>query len=290
MPKYPLIPNRRQLLKATGALAATSALGLPALRGARAAGEGEATYLIEICLRDQLDFGHIFVAPGLAKSANLIRGDSGRKAALFYDSNQLIGLPHDVFLTPQSELLRPHVDTVAMVDLCELSYGPVHGHEASNPVRSPGRTRDSGNGRLLMWESEPGKENGEGASYSSTPTPTALHNYWQKQVDPALKNAVVLKGTQRSGTIYHFGAGLPGSEPDRVQTVESLLEAFPSSAQDLNVLPTADEAEIVTRYLRRLDRHFLTDRRITEQAQGDHGSQIGGARRLLHAGAPRVFN
>ncbi len=263
--------GRRSLIQGACGLAAGPAL----LRAGEAWGQAAVpTYLIEICLRDQLDFGHVMVAPGLARDVNLRRGESGRKAALFFSQNELTALANNVFLTPQSLPLRPHLDTIAMVELCELTYGPVHGHEAGNPIRSPGRGAQQGAGtRLAMWEGEPGQNNGEGATYSSTPTPAALHNRIQKQLTPGLRNAVIIKGTERAGAIYHFGAGLPGAEPDRYQDVDALLRAFPSTTSATSILPPPD-ARFVQKGLGRLDQALLTRRRMTAQSIGNHTTQL----------------
>lgn len=277
--------RRRQLVAGAGSLALAPAL----LRSPDAAAQAAppASILIEICLRDQLDFGHVMVAPGLARDVNLRRGENGNRCALFFNQADLIALPNNVFLTPQSAPLQPHIDTVAMMELGELTYGPVHGHEASNPLRSPGRSgQRMGSGtRLPMWEGEPGRSNGEGANYSSTPTPAALHNYLQKLATPGLRNAVVIKGTQRAGAIYHFGAGLGGAEPDRYQDVAALLRAFPASGAGSSLLPPA-QARAMGKGLDALDRALLGRRGVTAQATANHVQQLGEATATLGRTAP----
>ena len=281
--------KRRTLLKSSGAaLAAASWAGRPVH-----AQTGEPTFLIEIDLRDQFDWGHVMVAPGLAKDVNLKRGERGRAAALFYGMNELIETPSGIFLTPESKDLAPHLDTIAMVELCELSMGPVHGHEAGNGIRSPGRSNTQGGGRIAMWEGEPGRINAEGAYYSSTPTPASLHNHWQKKITPGLRNGVAIKGTDRHGGIYHFGAGLPGSELDRIQNVESLLKAFPAQTGDLsslNILASKDESDAVMAYLKQSDLRHLTKRGLSENVRLDHESQLVGARGLVHTSTPKALN
>jgi hypothetical protein len=245
------------------------------------------TYVIELCMRDQVDFGHIMVAPGLARDTNLIRGPRGRQAALFYRQADLIEASPNTFLTPESAVLRPHLDTIAMMELGELTYGPVHGHEAGNPLRSPGRTRQAGNGRIAMWNGEPGQANGEGPTYSRTPTLVALHNAWQKQQFAGSRNGVVLKGTSRNEAIYHFGAGLSGAEPDRYQTVAELLRAFPvSSAQNTSAIASAPEADAFRDGLLARDRRALLKRGLPA---ANHEAQISEARGLLYR-APSVFS
>lgn len=274
--------SRREAL--VGAAAAMGA------RGAFAQGAPEKTYVIELCMRDQLDFGHVMVAPSLARSTNLRRGENGRAAALFFQQNELIQRPGDIFLTPQSAGLAPHADTVAMLELCELTYGPVHGHEAGNPVRSPGRTLQSGNGRLPMWNGEPGQQNGEGPTYSSTPTIVSLHNAWMRTQFSDRLNGVAIKGTDRQHAIYHFGAGLPGSELTRFQTVSSLLAAFPNRTSDSNTIKSAASADALRDTLAKMDRRSLAARRIGPSVVENHVAQLGDARNLLYRGAPKVFS
>ncbi len=266
--------TRRSLIQGAVGLAAAPAL----FQAGEAWGQAVTpTYLIEICLRDQLDYGHVMVAPGFAKDANLRRGENGRKAALFFTQAELTEKPNNVFLTPQSLALTPHLDTVAMVELCELTYGPVHGHEASNPIRSPGRGAQAGAGsRLPMWEGEPGQSNGEGANYSSTPTPMALHNRLQKLMTPGLRNAVVIKGTERAGAIYHFGAGLAGAEPDRYQNVAALMLGFPATNSAVSILPPA-EARFLEKGLGRFDKAHLARRNLSAQSTLNHTTQLAEA-------------
>lgn len=270
--------SRRSLIQGACGLAAAPAL----MRAGEAWAQTVApTFLIEICLRDQVDFGHVMVAPGLATDANLRRGENGRRAALFFSQNELIARPNNVYLTPQSLVLQPHLDTIAMVELCELTYGPVHGHEASNPIRSPGRGGQAGAGtRLPMWDGEPGQNNGEGANYSSTPTPVALHNRIQKQLTPGLRNGVVIKGTERSGAIYHFGAGLSGAEPDRYQDVPALLRAFPASTSATSIMPPA-EARFVEKGLGKMDKALLARRGLSAQSLANHTTQLSEASGVL---------
>jgi hypothetical protein len=276
--------TRRAALKGLTA----ASLAAPRLGSAQTA--PEKTYVIELCMRDQVDFGHIMVAPGLARATNLRRGESGRACALFYDQSQLVQKPNEVFLTPESRALEPHLDSVAMVELVELTYGPVHGHEPGNPLRSPGRNVDGAGGRMPMWNGEPGQGTGDGARYSSTPTLVSLHNAWMRQQVPERINGVAIKGTQRPYAIFHFGAGLPGSELTRFQTVDSLLAAFPNQSTDSNTLKSAALADGVRDVLGRLDRRALLARGIGAGAVDNHVSQWSEARNLLYRGAPKVFS
>jgi hypothetical protein len=273
--------SRRLVLQSSPAL-----LGALSARRALAEGPAPKTYVIELCMRDQVDFGHIMVAPSLARDSTLRRGENGRRAALFFDQNALIEARPNMFLTPQSAVLRPHLDSIAMVELGELTFGPTHGHEAGNPLRSPGRSLQS-SGKIAMWNGEPGTSNGEGATYSTTPTIVALHNAWQKQSHPGTRNGVVLKGTQRMHAIYHFGANIAGAEPDRFQTVDALLRAFPPATQDLNIIKSSAEAEALQAAMLQRDRRFLARRGIRAL---NHETQVADSKRLLHRDTASLFS
>ena len=251
-----------------------------------------ATYLIELNLRDQWDHGHLFVAPGLATKNDLKRGERGRQAAIFYRPEEMTKGTTGVFMTPESKVLAPHVDSIAMIDCCELSMGAIHGHEAANALRSPGRDYKPAAGRMAMFKNDPVANFPAGveAFYSSSPTPASLHNYVQKQLDPSLRNGIAFKGISRSiHTAYHFAAGLPSAELDRIQSKAALFEAFPERVEDLDVVPTAKEAEVFARILNRADPRFLKGRRIPDKAVDGHVAAIREAEKLLHNGARKII-
>lgn len=291
-------PARRRFLKMLGM--ATAAPLIPdALRLAvcdAAGGEAWAeemmkppTYFVEINLRDQWDFGHVFAPPGLATHGNLRRGETGRQAAMFFDQGQLIQEANNFWLSPQSAALRPHLDSIAMVETCELSVGRIHGHEAANATRIPGRGYNGGPGRRALYEGEPGyHEQGNEPHYGSTPSPASLHNYWSKQ-NGATRNGFTFKGISRAHTTYHFGGGLPGAELDRVQSVGSLLQSFPDTVEDYNILPTPDEAALIQRLLTRVDKRYFEKYHYTSSAVENHSVQLTEAQRLIYVGEPKVF-
>lgn len=280
--------SRRNVLQGLAASSVLTNAGLS--KAAFGQTPPEKTYVIELCMRDQLDFGHIMVAPSLARATNLRRGENGRACALFFAQNELTQRPGDIFLTPQSSLLAPHVDSVAMVELCELTYGPVHGHEAGNPVRSPGRSYTAGSGRMPMWNGEPGQMNGEGPTYSNTPTLVSLHNAWLRTQFSDRQNGLVMKGSDRPHAIYHFGAGLPGSELTRFQTVNALLSAFPNRTSDSNTLKSAALADALRDTVGKVDRRALSSRGVSAGVALNHATQLADARNLLYRGAPKVFS
>lgn len=304
--KRPLIDTlnplqRRGFLKLLGVALAAPAIPPGVRYAARALALGEARAeemeappinFIEINLRDQWDFGQVFVAPGLATFPNLKRGQDGRQCALYYGPDQYTHIPERrVFLTPLSLPLQPHLDTIAMIETCDLGIGEIHGHEASNPQRSPGRSGAPGPGRGDMGANEPVPfVPGNGQHYSSTPTPAALHNHWIKQLDPTVKNGIAFKGISREHTAFHYGAGLPGAELDRKQTVAALMAAFPDKIEDYNVVPSPQQAEALIKVLSAADARFLQRKEFAATATAAHAANLGELSPLLYQGEPKLIS
>lgn len=308
-PRTPLIETlhplqRRSFMKLLGIALAIPGVPLGVRFAARALALGEAKAedmekppinFIEIDLRDQWDFGQVYVAPGFATNPNLKRGEAGRMCALYYGADQLVNASPErrIWLSPLSAALAPHLDTVAMVETCELGIGEIHGHEASNPSRSPGRSQLGGPGRNDMGANEPGNASavpGNQTHYSSSPTPAALHNHWIKTADPAVKNGIAFKGVSREHCAFHYGAGLPGAEVDRKQTVEALLAAFPDKIEDYNVVPTPQQAEALTKILGAVDDRFLIKHKYEVDAHGQHVANLGQLAPLLYQGEPKLIS
>jgi hypothetical protein len=170
---------------------------------------GRGTMFMEFNFRDQVDLVHVFVPPGLASRATLRRGANQNECVLFASPDEITEHANGIYLTDDSRELAPHVDTIAVLDTGEAGDGSIHGHEAANGMRSPGRTRSTGNGRMPMYQNDGPSGGGNEPHNSSTPTPASLHNYHQKQIASGLRNGFTLKGIARSGvhTVYHFGAG-----------------------------------------------------------------------------------
>lgn len=291
-------PRRRRFLKLMGAALAAPFIPAAVRHAANEmCGVAEAAelprYFIELNLRDQWDHGQLFVAPGLATHTNLRRGEFGRQCAMFFQQADLVARPNRVYLTPHSLELEPHVDSIAMIDCCELSVGVIHGHESGNPMRSPGRTYQSGGGRREMYLNDPVDNFPQGCEqfYSSTPTPASFYNYWNKKNDPAARNGIAFKGISRGiHTAYHFGADLPGAELDRYQSRDMLFQAFPDKVEDLNVLRNEQEAAAMAEILGAVDPKFLNRRRFADVAVTNHEQNLQEARSLLYSGQTKLIS
>jgi hypothetical protein len=293
--------RRRGFMKLAGAM-----LGLPAIPAAvrfavneQLLGEAKAfgvegslpTYFIEINLRDQWDFMHVFVPPGLATHTGLMRGGSGNLCTLFYDQSQITAQANNFYTTPDSAALVPHLDNIAMVEHFEICTGAIHGHEAVNAMRSPGRSKSMSPGKAEVWLNEPGySEQGNDFYYSSSPTPASLHNYYAKQLDPGLRNGVTLKYISRFHSICHYGAGNADAELTRIQSVDQLFQTFPETVEDLNILPTPEEAQLLSSVMSKVDDKFFDRYGYRESARTRHTSNLGEAVGLWHTGEVNIVS
>lgn len=281
-----LAPTRRRgFLKAAGALLAAPTIPA-AVRYAvyeQLVGTAKAeemltkvpTYFVEINLRDQFDFMHVVVPPGLATNPNIITGGDGNKCTLYHDQSALMQHPGGLYLTPDSAALQPHIDSIAVCELNELCVGAIHGHEAVNAMRSPGRTKQSEPGKSEMWLGEPGfSEQGNDYFYSSTPTPASLHNLHQKQITPGLRNGITMKYISRFHTICHYAAGEADGELERVQTRDYLFQTFPDTVEDLNALSSVQEAQLLSSVLSRVDDGFFGRYGMEEAARTKHATNL----------------
>lgn len=284
-----IAPSRRRgFLKALGALVAAPAVPLGVryamydeLVGSAQAGGmigAVPTYFVEINLRDQFDFMHAFVPPGLATHTGLIRGGDGNKCTLFHDQGALTQHPGNFYLTPDSAVLAPHLDQIAVMELNEICVGAIHGHESVNAMRSPGRSKISAPGKMEMWNGEPGfSEQGNDYFYSSTPTPASLHNLVQKELTPGTRNGITMKFVSRFHTVCHFGAGQANAELDRIQSRDSLFQTFPDTVEDLNALANTAEAELLADVVRRVDGDFFGRYGFSDAAKTNHESNLAEA-------------
>jgi hypothetical protein len=249
------------------------------------------TYFLEMNLRDQWDFGHVFVPPGLATHQGLRIGPDVDKCCLYYPSEQLTQTPNGMYLTPDSIALAPHVEDIAVMELNELCVGAIHGHEAMNAMRSPGRTKLGSSGKPATWHNEPGyDEQGNDFFYSTTPTPASLHNFVQKQITPSLRNGVTMKYISRFHTVCHYAGSRPEGELTRIQSVAQLFQSFPDTVQDFNVLPTPEEAELLADVVRRVDQRYFRENGYGSEAKSRHANQLGEAAKLWHVGEPKLVS
>src|SRR5690606_24793973 len=232
------------------------------------------------------------VPPGLATHTGLMRGGSGNQCTLFYDpASELTQHANNFYLTPDSAALAPHLEQIAVMELSEICTGAIHGHEAVNAMRSPGRTKSMAAGKAAVWENEPGyTEQGNDYYYSSTPTPASLHNYWAKQLDPSLRNGITLKYISRFHSICHYGAGLADAELTRIQSVEQLFQTFPDTVEDLNILPTPEEAALLSPVMERADDRFFDRYRFAGSARVRHASNLTEAAGLWHTGEVKIVS
>ncbi|SMF57072.1 hypothetical protein [Pseudobacteriovorax antillogorgiicola] len=229
---------------------------------------------LEVNFRDQWDFGHAFVSPSIAQSyANLSKdGDDG--LALFSAPEKFGNL----YLTAESMPLREHADSVAVLETCELVIGGIHGHEASNATRSPGRSSQGGAGRkdMATVDKRPGgRVGGNEVHYSSSPTPAILHNYMSRQKNPQLANGVILRSSIRSNihTYYHFEANLANAQMDRFFNRDSFLKFFADqSMPPSGIFGTYREG--LMEILKKVDQGFAKDLQLASQESQNHFKAI----------------
>ncbi|MEQ1876556.1 MAG: hypothetical protein ABL958_07915 [Bdellovibrionia bacterium] len=243
---------------------------------------------IEINMRDQYDFMGCFVPPGLATNGNLIRG-TGAATALFDAPSTLLQRPGNFYLTQEGRALDGQLDSIAVLELCEMTVGDIHGHEAANSTRSPGRGTFGGAGRGEMFLLE-GAQSGGGnmPHYSATPTPAILHNYYQRQISPGLRRGIAYKGVSRDiHTAYHYAANLVDAQIDRYQTTNSLTNAFGNIAPPAGVLAT--HGALITNLLKLVDASFAKSFYFSTTAQSDHNRQVASMGAQL-GGGPAAFS
>lgn len=230
---------------------------------------------LEVNYRDQWDFGSVFVAPGVATNYSNLTG----KIALF---NQPTKEAYNFYLTPQAVDLRPHLSNIAVMELGESTLPgtqSTHGHEAGNPIRSPGRVKGAAAGKKPMdsVDKRP-KDQGNEALYSATPTPLILHNYYQKSQNPALRNGVLLRVSVRPNvhTFYHFEGNLQNAQVDRYFDSGTLLKAFPNSGSTSGgttqpQTTVQKHGALISKLLKYVDQNYM-DR--LHEASGNHMAKL----------------
>ncbi|MBK9039360.1 MAG: DUF1501 domain-containing protein [Bdellovibrionales bacterium] len=284
-----MAPNdRRNFLKALGTVLALPFTPKAVQEGiaeilfgplcyAQAFPENQATYFVEINLRDQFDIGHAIVPPGIATHPGLKRGSLDNQVVLYDNPSSLLSAGNRFFLTTEGRPLQPYLDNIAVIDTCELGIGVIHGHEASSALRSPGRSFTAGANRSPMFNLDPADgDGGNQQHYSATPTPAVLHNYYQKQLNSQIKNAVAYKGVRRPDhTIYHHSANLANAQPDRYQSTATFLAAFSGLTNTTDTILSKHGTTIAS-LLKKVDENFLASLKYGESAKINHGQQITG--------------
>ena len=293
--------QRRRFLKLMGF--ALGGVGVPAalrfafsdlalgVKEAQAQAANEGTIFLEYNFRDQVDLMHVFVPPGIATYQNLMRGVNGAETALFYGPAEIKKVSETQYLTPDSLELEPHIADIAIIDTGEAAIGGVHGHEAGNGIRSPGRLMDGGaSGKMPMWLADGEHAAGSEELYTTTPTPSTIHNYYQKTLNPGMHNGYAFKGISRAKhSVYHFKASLPDGELDRIKSKEDLVATFPAVVADASMIPSAGEAELLVTMLKQADTR-LFNRRYAAEAGVSHLQQLSQSRQILHIDNPTVVN
>lgn len=239
------------------------------------------TYFLEFDLREQADLMHVMVPPSIARYPNRSVGVNGEQLVMFAPQSELKEYPNEVFLTNDSLELAPHIDSIAMLDLGEPGIGNVHGHEAGNAMRSPGRIMDGGaSGLSPMWMIDAPVEGQNGASsekiYASAPTPATVHNYYQKRVRGDAMNGFAFKGVSAfKASVYHFGAGLPDAELTRVRSKQELFTQYGAGLPD-----NGEQSELAKKILSQAGVPYRLDagagyEDLAESFQGLNRSKLG---------------
>ena len=270
--------HRRDLLKRLSLLAASPliprafSLGLAGLLGDEAMAQAsEPKFFLEVNFRDQWDMGCAFVPPSIAKNYNNL-GKDGDEGIAFFNAPTQVG---NHFLTREGMALKDHVDTIAVTELGELVIGSIHGHEAGNGLRSPGRSYTAGAGRGDMSGADPrpnGNQGGNEVLFSSTPTPAVLYNHYTKSKDGDLKNGILLRSSIRanSHTFYHYNANLNNAQLDRFFDKKQLFNHFATAGgKPQGDVLTTYRAELVD-LVKKLDTSFLKEIQLTQSKADGH--------------------
>jgi hypothetical protein len=214
---------------------------------------------------------------------------------MFESQTGIKAFANNVYLTQDSMELEPHLDTIAMIDTGEAAIGSIHGHEAGNGMRSPGRVMNDPSGGMEMFRVDEASEGGSEKLYGKVPTPAVMHNYYTREVDrrqpvPSLKNGgIVFKGISRyKHSVYHFGAGLPGADLERFQSKELLFQKFPAVATAVNVFSSAEQAELMLSILKKVDSRFVTRRGYPTDVGLGHAANLEDSRIGFYDPNPKV--
>ncbi|MFK7822734.1 MAG: DUF1501 domain-containing protein [Oligoflexales bacterium] len=234
------------------------------------------TFFLEVNFRDQWDFGTCFVPPSIAANYDNLSRDGNNGVAL--EARPESGGVGNFFLTPEGLPLKEHLSDIAVMELGELVIGNIHGHEASNCLRSPGRSRETGAGRkdMASFDARPGgRVGGNEIHYSSSPTPAVLHNYQMKLMDAAVNNGALLRSSIRAGThtFYHFEANLENAQLDRFYDKDSFLRRFNQIQTNVNPTLTTHK-ELILDMISRIDNNYLTNLASDHPTKSEHVNSL----------------
>ncbi len=284
--------ERRQFLKIlSGVLAAplipkaTREAVMDMVLGKAYAQQTQPINFLEVNFRDQWDWGHLFVPPSVAASYENIRS----RIALF---DAPIAERNGFFVTPQAQELRPHLDTIAVMELGECvlpGNQSIHGHEAGNPLRSPGRSKDNSAGKrdMATIDRRPGTGGNE-ILYSSSPTPMILHNYHTKMTMPSTQNGVILRSSVRSNThtYYHFEGNLNNAQADRYLNKSSFLSAFNTTPTPAPQTALQSHGRLITQLMKRADSNYLNRLAASASTNSAHGAKLDALANLQQSTPP----
>lgn len=234
---------------------------------------------LEINFRDQWDFQCLFVPPGIAQNYENVRSRLPPAGAPIAERRNF-------YVTPNAASLRPHLDNIAVMELGDVCVGNVHGHEAANPLRSPGRSYSRTNGKrdMATVDQRPGgRSDGNEVYYSSTPTPLILHNYYQKSLNPNITNGVILRSSLRTGihTFYHFEGNLANAQADRFFDKTTFLNRFNGTTVPPITATSQRHGNLISRLLKTVDRGFLERTLASAQEHNRHGAKADYLGQLL---------
>ena len=248
-------------------------------REALAQAKPVAKYFIEISLRDQWDFIHFVVPPGVATHPGLVHGleGNGEACSLFQRPNTLTAGPNQLFFTDQSKAMLAHADSLAVVQTVELCIGGIHGHEAVNGMRSPGRGYAQNDGFKPMWTADdPNQKDAAGDEffYGSAPTPELVHLHHRRLLQPTSdRKGLALKFLGRSDkkhSVYYFPGDLSDTGFARVQSRQELEALFGPRPVASPPVAAADK-EHLQAFLRLLDARHARELKIDAKGVQVHG-------------------
>jgi hypothetical protein len=148
-------------------------------------------------------------------------------------------------------------------------------------MRSPGRKMNDPNAGGEMFRVGEASDGGSEKLYSKVPTPAVMHNYYtrlsaSKSGQPiTFSNGFAFKGISRiKHSVYHYAAGLPGADLDWYQSRALLFQKFPSIVTDINVLQSAEQAQLLLGILKKVDSRFINRRGYAANVGLKHTAEL----------------